>query len=369
MTNVIDQTILWLKDFKSHWLPQHASTDVRLVELITAKLLELERLLLGKIDEDEVYIDDHHEQSNEPTDGTCAPQSSSEHSLPTPPDDKSEPLSRPAILLKRISLADAEHYLPLAWKATKSKRRRKSRKRVTTITRSYEKRTTRNTRTNKALLIEDQIMLIPVKSTRPRRTPKSKDQLQHFSTSSITSTQSKADAKTKGKRKLRALDAEDDDLYTLGNLPALHALTDLNDCEQISRFIGQNGILSQTRKINDTVDHDCRMVGDPQQALSKYAKASDELEPLSTPTPSPETLPVVTNGSHLEEDEALENNGHGSTSFAFLNNVSDKPLGTASVVNNKSTIDYADCIEDISNDGMDPQAMPTSDIPVDSSQR
>ena len=47
MTNTIDQTILWLKDFKSNWLPQHASTDVHLVELITAKLLELERLLLG----------------------------------------------------------------------------------------------------------------------------------------------------------------------------------------------------------------------------------------------------------------------------------------------------------------------------------
>ena len=47
MTDTIDQTILWLKDFKSNWLPKHVPADVPLVELITIKLLELERLLLG----------------------------------------------------------------------------------------------------------------------------------------------------------------------------------------------------------------------------------------------------------------------------------------------------------------------------------
>ena len=208
-------------------------------------------------------------------------------------------------------------------------------------------------------------MPVPVRSTRPRRTPKSNNKLQHPSTSSINSTQSK----TKGKRKLRAIDAEDDDLYTLGNLPAIDAQTDQNDCEQISRFIGQNGILSQTRKVHEPVDPDWTMVCDSRQATSTYSKTCDEQDPLSTPTPSPEDLPVVTNGNHLDEEETLQSNGHGSPSFDFLNDVPDKPVETNSIVNNNSMMNYADCIEDISNDGMDPQAMSTSDFPVDSSQR
>ena len=110
------------------------------------------------------------------------------------------------------------------------------------------------------------------------------------------------------------------------------------------------------------------MVCDSQHASSNYAKPSDEHDPLSTPTLSPEILPVITNGSYLEDDEILDSNGHGSPSFAFLNDAPDKPADTDSIVNSKSMINYADCIEDISNDGMDPQAVSTTDFPVDSSQ-
>ena len=76
----------------------------------------------------------------------------------------------------------------------------------------------------------------------------------------------------KSRRKLRAKIGEDDDLFTLGNLSQTdHADGEL-DCEQVPRFIGQNGILSQTRKLNETttqstIDDDFTIISQSQETI------------------------------------------------------------------------------------------------------
>jgi len=127
--------------------------------------------------------------------------------------------------------------------------------------------------------------------------------------------------KPKQKRKLRAIDAEDDDLYTLGNLSQTEMSID--DCEQIPRYIGQNGILSQTRKTNETTittfdDDDAEM---HNSAMKLFANITS-----TTAASANEDISIA-------DDEPSINNKKNN--------------------NNNSIMNYDVCVEDITNDGID----------------
>ncbi len=187
---------------------------------------------------------------------------------------------------------------------------------------------------------------------------------QHQSTSSLTSIKSTNDDKKKGKRKLRAIDAEDDDLFTLGNLSQVnHANGDI-DCEQISRYIGQNGILSQTRKNNETTTTDDDFTIQLQSRKSKRGETilSEHPNDINTITESSivEPMNILEDGGSIDEEqifqEIIENNDESL--FTSLDITRDKTIETNSTLNNNSIINYNDCIEDISNDGIDPPPSP-----------
>jgi hypothetical protein len=133
-----NKVFLWLKDFKYTWLPHNILNDTHLIELISTKLHELEQLLNRKYlfekkntefyfflsiennpGENGIFIESEDQCDTEPI-----ILSTEQHSLPTPPnvynqiDDGNEKLYRPAIRLKRISLAEAENFLPAVWKTS-----------------------------------------------------------------------------------------------------------------------------------------------------------------------------------------------------------------------------------------------------------
>jgi hypothetical protein len=191
---------------------------------------------------------------------------------------------------------------------------------------------------------------------------------QHQSTSSLTSIKSTNDDKKKGKRKLRAIDAEDDDLFTLGNLSQTnHANGDI-DCEQISRYIGQNGILSQTRKINETTtttDDDFTI-----QLQSRKSKRGETLTTILSEHPNDintitessivEPMNIFEDGGSVDEEQIFQEiiGNNDDSLFTSLDITRDKTIETSSTLNNNSIINYNDCIEDISNDGIDPPPSP-----------
>jgi hypothetical protein len=192
--------------------------------------------------------------------------------------------------------------------------------------------------------------------------------IQLLSSSSLTSTQSTSDDKKKGKRKLRALDAEDDDLYTLGNLSQTDNQNVNNDCDQISRYIGQNGILSQTRKTNETTidDNDdftiklhSRRSNKTDISPSKFFKHPQDgiINTITTESSLIENLTIVEDVAAMDEEQnfkdMMENNDNESL-LASLNITNDRTLETSnSTLNNDPIMNYDDCIEDISNDGID----------------
>ncbi|CAF0825268.1 unnamed protein product [Adineta steineri] len=209
--------------------------------------------------------------------------------------------------------------------------------------------------------------------TNVRKSTRSKKISQHESTSSFISTQSTNGTKTKGKRKLRAIDAEDDDLYTLGNLSqTINGNNDI-DCEQISRYIGQNGILSQTRKTNETTittttfedDFSMKLQSKKDEILStEFNQNSNDDATMTTATSDTSidnSMNILGgNVTTLDEVEVLrevmENNDNESL-FTSIN----KTYETNTILNNNSIINYDNCIEDISNDGIDPP--PSSSSP------
>ncbi|CAF5006149.1 unnamed protein product, partial [Rotaria socialis] len=118
--------LIWLKEFKCNWLPQNVSNDNCLFQLLTNKIDELEQLL---IHEKDTSIAERHERANTTTSDINQSFISTEEShepfvFMTPPnkriqidddDEKKENPSRPKIRIKRITLAEAELYLPTAW--------------------------------------------------------------------------------------------------------------------------------------------------------------------------------------------------------------------------------------------------------------
>ncbi len=143
-----NKVLIWLKNFKYTWLFQNILNDPQLIELISNKLHELEQLLIrnlffpGKKNTQEIFfflsIEDHPDeneitsenenQCDKTSDTDVIVLSTTQCSLPTSSHiqtpvenehNKSEEFNRPAIRLKRISLAEAEDYLPSAWKIRK----------------------------------------------------------------------------------------------------------------------------------------------------------------------------------------------------------------------------------------------------------
>jgi len=215
----------WLKDFKCTWLSQHILNDTRLIELISNKLHELEQLLIqDNQNENEIFIETENQSAN-----SCDTEpiilSPEQSSLSTPPDvhipindEKKEKFSRPAIRLKRISLAEAENFLPPGWKPTKSKGGRKKSKKRSSMNYTKRKRNKKNTQINKILSSSTTQDETINKSNSIRKSTRPKKPIHPPSINSVPSIQSINSDKKKRKRKLRAIDAEDDDLCILGSL-------------------------------------------------------------------------------------------------------------------------------------------------------
>ena len=124
-----------------------------------------------------------------------------------------------------------------------------------------------------------------------------------------------------------------------------------NDCEQVSRYLGQNGILSQTRKTNETLTH---YEDDfPIRLNSRHI----HMEKRSTTTSIEPPVPVDEDIIPLDDQQMLETD----SLFASLESTNAKNLETNLISNNNSMLNYDDCIEDITNDGIDPP--PSSSSP------
>lgn len=164
--------------------------------------------------------------------------------------------------------------------------------------------------------------------------------------------------KNKERKKLRAIDAEDDDLIILGNRDQPENSNGQEDCEQISRYLGQHGLLSQSKKNNNTIDHTEDF---PLTLPSRQSKtnASDELSNINSSPPH-----LVDNLDSIEDetifDPTLENHDPDSlfTTLAMTNEIT---IETAAKVNETFSSKYPEGIEDISNDELGPP--PTSSSP------
>lgn len=380
-----NRILSWLNEFKYNWLPKNISSSTQLFQSITKELEQLEQLLIQNNCEE---IEISHEEPNQSTttreteENLVSTEQPSEHVLPTPSnvhnqiDGETDNFHRPTIRLKRISSTDAERFMPSTWKTTQSKRKRKKKKSLFTCNRRKAKK---NTSIDKVLLSTTSDENIFKATNNSNITPKilrSKKLIEHPSTSSFASNQSINDGKKKGKRKLRAIDAEDDDLYTLGHLSKANNLNDNIDCERIPRYIGQNGILSQTRKINETItkiiEDDFIINFESNQSnteqvlntnLSEYSNdISSNLN--TTKSSTVHTLTIVeddtpTNVKQQRLPNVIDTNDNESL-FASLNITHDNTFETISSSVNQPYINYDDGIEDISNDGVDPSHSPSS---------
>ena len=211
------------------------------------------------------------------------------------------------------------------------------------------------------------LFLVAVMPSRPTRSKKSALLNAPASTTSILSTLSTTDEKKKTKKKLRAIDAEDDDLFTLGNLSQMDHQPTVDDCGPISRHIGQNGILSQTRRLQDTMtttpndDNDFPITLHSRQTLSEefstdpMINPSDDvfLNPMDGESSLGDALMIGDDPEAINGERFLENQDADETLFKALDMLCEKSDETSPHKNHHSGVSYTDCIEDISNDGID----------------
>ncbi|CAF1137521.1 unnamed protein product [Rotaria sordida] len=375
----------WLKEFKFNWLPQHISNDTHLLQLITNQINEFEQLLIqnNQVENDssiennyqctnssdirQFDLSTQQQQQQQSENFLCI--SSDKHDVDN---KKQENYSRPAIRLKRISLAEAERFLPLSWKtSTKSKPGRKKRKIIFSKFIFNGKKAKKDAQTNKTFVSTSTPDETINNSKIKQKTIRSKTIVEHPSTSSIASTQSvnnnnNNNNNKKKKRKLRAMDGEDDDLCTLGNLSQTDVINGGDtECEQVSRYIGQNGILSQTRKINETtinIENDKTIKQSKKSKKKKKLtkKSSNHSNDHSVNTKSNESSPCeiltfIEDIGQIHHEEILQDitENDQQSLFDSLNITPDRTYETNSTLNINSFINYTDCIEDISNDAVD----------------
>ncbi|CAF4369707.1 unnamed protein product, partial [Rotaria sp. Silwood2] len=160
MKNNSSQLLIWLKAFKNSWLLENIPNDIHTVDLIKTKILELEQLISENNDDEEEYhrakLLNDDSSSNSDTEQIAIASTSTHETLPissdihfqldneteeeqskrilleqsdnsqsqndklSSSDDDDVFLLRPSIRLKRISQADAERYMPLAWNSSNS---------------------------------------------------------------------------------------------------------------------------------------------------------------------------------------------------------------------------------------------------------
>ena len=174
----------------------------------------------------------------------------------------------------------------------------------------------------------------------------------------VASTRPKNDEKKKSKRKLRTMDGEDDDLYTLGNLSQTENFDVNDDCDKVPRFLGQNGILSQTRRANETTrDEDFTIHLHSRKGNQENNKSLNDTSMIETVPIDDDDDDIVPLEDQQMLDQILENHDNESL-FTSLEITHDKTIGISSVSNNNSGLNYDDCIEDITNDGVDPPPPP-----------
>ncbi|CAF2939643.1 unnamed protein product [Rotaria sp. Silwood2] len=368
-----------LEDFKLNWLPQNISNDNPLHHLITNKINELEQLLIpienNQIENESSNANNYQRGNSSDTQEfvflTQHQQELSESCLLTPSnkddqidvdDEKKENSCGPIIRIKRISLAEAERFLPVAWKInTKPKRDVKRKKKRYSKLYFGGRKSKKNAQTNQMLLSATTPDETPNGSNSKRKSIRSKKVIEHPSTSSVASTQSVNGNKKSTKRKLRALDAEDDDLYTLGNLSQIDNLNSDTNCEQIPRYIGQNGILSQTRKLNETsinVEDDFTIKLRSKKSNQKLKTKLSNDSKISESSIG-DSLTIIEDVGRIHQEFLKDMSEKDQESlFDSLNITNDRTFETSSSLNRTSLINYNDCIEDISNDGIDPPPPP-----------
>jgi hypothetical protein len=354
-----NKVLIWLQNFKYKWLLQNILNDPHLIELISNKLRELEQLLIQDHSDENEIDEDQCDQVNN-TEVIVLSNKGSNIQIPIENENKkSEEFNRPSIRLKRIPLAEAEVYLPSAWKIPKSKRGQKKRQKNLSMSYSKRKKTKKNTQTMKSIPSSKTQNETIIKSNDARRSTRTKKLLHPPSVTAVESIQPKNDEKKKNKRKLRALDGEEDDLYILGNLSQTENSNVNNDCDHVSRYLGQNGIISQTRKINETTtrDDDFTIQLNSRQINQEKNKSLNNTTMIETVSIDDDSVP-------LEDQQMFEHvldNHDNESLFTSLEITHDKTIEISSISNNNSGLNYDDCIEDITNDGIDPP--PSSSSP------
>ena len=133
MADIVEKALQWYKHFKYNWLPGQLHNTTDLIDALTDKVDELERILTRKMKTylsalhsmdirlETVGIDDGKQFvviTNPSSQEYLSPASPhiSNHTHENQKQFDSVSYARPKIQLKRIVLAEAEGYLPSTWK-------------------------------------------------------------------------------------------------------------------------------------------------------------------------------------------------------------------------------------------------------------
>ena len=146
----------------------------------------------------------------------------------------------------------------------------------------------------------------------------------------------------------------------MGNLAKTDNSTYNKDCEQIPRYIGQHGILSQTRKTNETttvlnddntISLQLRQSTEDQTVEARPSEYSNGVD-ININIVEAVTIPedVCPANDELPSSQNITKTNDNGLLSASLNITHDKTFETSSTVENKSMPDYNDNIEDTSND-------------------
>lgn len=251
-----------------------------------------------------------------------------EMSLPTPPeipmnieeisnDENFEISNRPMILIKRIPLSEAENYLPDCYKTRWFQIFFCSFLRIeqqeNLFFSAIKKRAKRRSR---------QSSFRSARRSKKRNSPKKVKPAADVPIISSSSSIILSDQTKKSRRKLRAIDGEDDDLSTLANLSVIETEQINDDCAPIARHIGQNGILSQTRKFQN------------------HLNIEQEIERITVTNVNAANLEQISIFTTLDEESL----------FSSLDLTHDKTLHFDLMNDSINPFNYTSQIEDISQD-------------------
>lgn len=227
------------------------------------------------------YDDQFHSPENNLSISIVNNQQTPERLLPTPPeihsspsDDESTDERRPVIYIKRILFEEAENYFPeesKSMKDMKKSRKRPRKNRFSTLSKANRKRK----RAKETIVLSDDS---PIKATE---------------NSIITNGHSK------GKRRLRPIEAAPDDLSMLANGPEIDENLCSDEYGPITRQIGRDGLLSQTRKTSDNEQDDFHLALHSRPSAATDVSSGptaiypDGIEDISNDGVDPPTSPSI----------------------------------------------------------------------------